>query len=520
MNYNYFSKKHGFMLAMASVLSLNALGQTTHNWTGTAGDGLLTTLENWDPIPPALDNTTNLIIGNGATVLHNNGQIFKGDNNSRRASIQTETGTTLTINKNMMISASPYLNGTINITNTDYDGVENLTTELNSRVVTYIGASGSGTVNVGTPNSTFPTSFYVHNVLSIGSAPNGATENLGNGVVNVYKNGRVVVNNVFRLSHTRNASNGTLNMYGGEAVGNVGMHLGENNSLSTGHATINLFEGSVTIATSTEIPRAGGNTTGVINIYNGNFTTSSLAITNNLSKIEFKINSDNSAPTGKLKTGTTTRAELQAFIDAGKIVKPANYDWVWDETAGVTLSVVPQTSPVEIISFNANSLIDGIKLDWSTASETDNAGFVIEHSTDGKNFSVLNTVEGNNRASIYSYIHNTPSQGTNYYRLTQSDVNGTKTVIGIKSVNFNLSDNSAINVYPNPSSDIINVSVKGGVNDVKTVRVLDLNGKLVLATSGTDSTIQLNTKGKLAPGVYTVTVSTDNINESKKIVIE
>lgn len=50
---------------------------------------------------------------------------------------------------------------------------------------------------------------------------------------------------------------------------------------------------------------------------------------------------------------------------------------------------VPTVVPVELISFSAVIIENGIKLNWFTATETNNAGFAIERSLDGTNYSEI-----------------------------------------------------------------------------------------------------------------------------------
>jgi len=310
-------------------------------------------------------------------------------------------------------------------------------------------------------------------------------------------------------------------VYGGTiSLPNNEMQLGENNSADVGASTLNLFSGNVTLGTIS-LPRAGANTPqeSRAHIYNGNLTVNTLLIGAN-GKIEFKQNSDNSAPAGKLTVTGGTKAALEAFIDAEQITKPDGYDWVWDETSGVTLSVKLTTTPIELVSFNLNKAANDVKLDWVTASEKDNAKFILEHSIDGKNFNNLTSIAAKNTASNYTFSHNSPLDGVNYYKLIQVDFNGTKNVVGIKSINFKLNANSPVSVFPNPASDIITVAVAGKENSTKTITITDLTGKVVLREISSDANVVLSLKDKLASGLYVIHVTAGHIHESQKIIVQ
>lgn len=83
--------------------------------------------------------------------------------------------------------------------------------------------------------------------------------------------------------------------------------------------------------------------------------------------------------------------------------------------------------PVSWLSVNAHPESLGVRLNWSTASENQNAKFEPEHSMDGQSWKKLGSVDGQgNSTSVahYSFLHHKPSKGVNYYRIKQIDTNG------------------------------------------------------------------------------------------------
>ncbi len=103
----------------------------------------------------------------------------------------------------------------------------------------------------------------------------------------------------------------------------------------------------------------------------------------------------------------------------------------------VTLSF--SVFPVELIGFRAKASGKEVGLSWSTATETNNDFFAVEHSRDGKNFSEIGRVHGaGNSLSVkhYSFVHRTPSKGINYYRLHQFDFDGASEFSKIEAVSF------------------------------------------------------------------------------------
>ncbi|MBK5285602.1 MAG: hypothetical protein JJE25_09365, partial [Bacteroidia bacterium] len=119
----------------------------------------------------------------------------------------------------------------------------------------------------------------------------------------------------------------------------------------------------------------------------------------------------------------------------------------------VYYSTTPAPLPVELISFNASANENQVSLNWQTASEINNNYFTLEKSQDGTNYQSIRTVKGagnTNVAQSYFYMDNSNSQSPIcYYRLKQTDFDGTTKEIGLKVVRIK-SSSDAVSVYPNP----------------------------------------------------------------------
>lgn len=109
------------------------------------------------------------------------------------------------------------------------------------------------------------------------------------------------------------------------------------------------------------------------------------------------------------------------------------------------------TLPVLFLSFTGKAYNNIIELQWVTANETDNLVFIIEKSSDGRNFYKIGEVGGSgnsNTVRTYRFTDPQPFVEGNYYRLRQIDISGEtrfSNVILIKNSNPQL-----ITVYPNP----------------------------------------------------------------------
>ncbi|KHJ39225.1 hypothetical protein PBAC_05390 [Pedobacter glucosidilyticus] len=139
------------------------------------------------------------------------------------------------------------------------------------------------------------------------------------------------------------------------------------------------------------------------------------------------------------------------------------------------------TLPVSLTSFTASLLNNQSQLNWSTASESNNAGFEIESSQDGISFNKIGFVasQATNSNSIlnYSFIDKLTNPGTTYYRLKQVDLDGKFSYSEVKFITNQLSVTDGISVYPNPTEDFI--ILKGLDTTGSTITLFDIQGKQI-----------------------------------------
>ncbi len=124
-------------------------------------------------------------------------------------------------------------------------------------------------------------------------------------------------------------------------------------------------------------------------------------------------------------------------------------------TASDCIEIIIATLPVEFTSFNGTAQGRNVRLDWATASETNNSYFSIEHSTDGIDFRSVGSVRGNGTTvnpQYYEFLHDQAIIGNNFYRLKQVDFDGTYQYSKVITVSFNKQVGHKLKVYPNPIS--------------------------------------------------------------------
>ncbi|MEL6843211.1 MAG: hypothetical protein AAFP02_08345 [Bacteroidota bacterium] len=169
---------------------------------------------------------------------------------------------------------------------------------------------------------------------------------------------------------------------------------------------------------------------------------------------------------------------LRAWNDAGSEVFPAinQYqsqlcnDFVLYANTGNCQNDIPIVTgtgpfdlPVEYLSFDVQWEDENVSIQWETASEQQNDFFTVERSIDGKVFSSLTQVNGagtTDQISQYQAYDFRPYSGTAYYRIKQTDFDGTSSYSNIVELDFDRLSPS-ISLYPNPV--VSNIITLGGL---------------------------------------------------------
>jgi hypothetical protein len=143
--------------------------------------------------------------------------------------------------------------------------------------------------------------------------------------------------------------------------------------------------------------------------------------------------------------------------------------------------------PVELLDFKGRNTTTGNALSWTTASEQNNAGFDIEASSDGLHFEKIGFVKGNGTTNVkhqYDFLDKTSLANLMYYRLQQTDNDGTKKASFIISIQ---KDDTflGLKAYPNPTTNGI-ISVEWNNQATGEIWVVDAIGKTIFQQSITE----------------------------------
>lgn len=147
--------------------------------------------------------------------------------------------------------------------------------------------------------------------------------------------------------------------------------------------------------------------------------------------------------------GANSQARCNSLQVVGDKIYAANYAGMVREfdvlSAGGPLAV-------EDLTLSAEQSEDGMELLFSTSSETNNDYFDIQHSTDGRTWSVIGQIEGQgttNQPTEYAFLHENPANGQNYYRIKPVAYDGTPSYSNVVWAQYNGPKNTII-FHPNP----------------------------------------------------------------------
>ena len=176
------------------------------------------------------------------------------------------------------------------------------------------------------------------------------------------------------------------------------------------------------------------------------------------------------------------------------------------------------TLPIELIRFDASKAGNNVDLEWTTATEINNSHFTIERSTDGFQWTEVGIVEGQGNSSnnhTYKLTDDAlyAADGIVYYRLKQTDFDGTESDYFIRKVVFD--SPMDVSVYPNPAQHNINIEGAKGAQ----VSLYDSYGRQVIIdmqNQGGGYTIDVSS---LPRGAYVLTIRTTSETVSKQIIL-
>lgn len=187
--------------------------------------------------------------------------------------------------------------------------------------------------------------------------------------------------------------------------------------------------------------------------------------------------------------------------------------------------------PVTLVDFTGDAKRDKISLKWSTASEKDNDYFTVQRSVDGELFIDIAQVTGvgtSGKLNEYEIDDFTAPQGNIYYRLLQTDFDGTTATHKTILVQYEGTNKPFVTLFPNPSEKNQKINVQGGnftASHTLLIQTMDIFGNIIY-TKQTESdaggyfSATIDAFPTTTSGIYLVRITDDTSSIIVKLVLE
>lgn len=137
--------------------------------------------------------------------------------------------------------------------------------------------------------------------------------------------------------------------------------------------------------------------------------------------------------------------------------------------------------PIELIHFDAQATdARQVLCSWTTATELNNDYFTVERSRDGLVFEAIGEIPGAGTSMsthAYEWLDRAPHSGFSYYRLRQTDFDGTSSLSPVVAVWMEVPGTS-LSVFPNPNNGSFTV-LRNEAEGALPLELLDASGRVI-----------------------------------------
>ena len=186
----------------------------------------------------------------------------------------------------------------------------------------------------------------------------------------------------------------------------------------------------------------------------------------------------------------------------------------WEGSAREIDAINNLTLAITLSNFFVQKKPSGVLVSFFDETENDVKAYAVQTSCDGLTFKTISDILPTS-SSRYSYLHNSPQQGVNYYRISTLGEDGKISYSAVKTVFVKTDKN--VQLIPNPATNRFFI-----VNNTKTIKSIVLfsaaEGRRIFSQTGFENGSTVNVS-KLPAGIYIVNIQyLDNSLEVKKLI--
>lgn len=216
----------------------------------------------------------------------------------------------------------------------------------------------------------------------------------------------------------------------------------------------------------------------------------------------------------------------ERYLDAGQALTLTTSSPI-TTTFGTLTPVNPL--PVTLTAFWGKTAGKDVQLGWTTAQALNSAGFEVQAFDNGSDYTVLDYYNGRDAGAVPSYYghldRNAFRNGVavRYYRLRQIDTDGKFWYSSVVAVAAPDHKTAALELWPRPAADWLNIRLAAKDKDPISVRVLDARGRLCQTlqyTAAERPDLVRVPVNQLHRGLYFVQVETKQSREQVRFLKE
>ena len=475
-----------------------------------------------------------ITVNSGATMVVANGGNYTGNiSASNGSAIKIQSGGTFSPSTANNFAGAITNSGTVNMNNISLttgvaitnSGVFNWLSNWNQNVALTVSNTACATMNFNTSTN-------------VNSGANIQNSGVLNFTSDLTTSSGSTINNRGRVTVSGNLSSSGLfyNQYKAVFKGNT-------NNVNSGDSIINLafmtFSQSVT--TNTGIRNEGLFTVG------GSYQKNSGTFLINNSNAQLRIKgafTNNGTTTGNgslhVAGGFSNNGTVSGVSAAKKLTVnqtpggttsnlTINTALVAADTATYIASManpaVCSVLPMQLSSLQAAYQTGQVQLSWYTYATSNARSFTIEYSPDGRTYTTAGQVAattGSNETTRYQFTHYTNLTGTIYYRIRETDADGSFYYSNTLLVKTGNAANTSLLVFPNPFIAYVQINLQLEKAGVIQITLYDAGGRLhkKLERQGMtgNNTIVVNDLSELQPGVYFIKIITGDHTAVEKLI--
>ena len=183
--------------------------------------------------------------------------------------------------------------------------------------------------------------------------------------------------------------------------------------------------------------------------------------------------------------------------------------------------------PVRFLALNAiKAGVENVDITWQVGQEPISGKYLVEHGTDGQQFSNIGLVNINvAQSGNYQFSHTQAVAGYNYYRIKAVSSSGEEQISRVVKVWFDRPV-AQISVYPNPVKDaVVNLKMQNLPMGKYRVTIYNSVSQIVLRKNIMHSlsagVYPIQTKGIMSSGLYVIEIQDSNgIKWKEKLLVE